>query len=173
MNPPSRPPSKGTDPGNVGQPAQRSPGTDTQETEISQAPPQVPRTSSPTSQSQPAEQYPSDLYAPESSTSQMGTTAGSLPFTSSYSSSSQDSAYGTPPAIRYQLVTSGSTSNPRAMSQVSPGFIFVIFLSLRDCSFLLGISFKYTGQSVLAIAQLSFHVSCLLSSRLVIRTLSL
>ena len=36
---------------------------------------------------------------------------------------------------RYQAVSPGSTNNPRTMSQVSPGFIFVNFLSQSVCSF--------------------------------------
>ena len=36
---------------------------------------------------------------------------------------------------QYQLVSPGTPSDPRAMSQVSPGFIFVNFLSLLRCCF--------------------------------------
>ena len=36
---------------------------------------------------------------------------------------------------QYQPVSAGSTGNPRAMSQVSPGFIFVNFLSQSVCCF--------------------------------------
>jgi hypothetical protein len=36
---------------------------------------------------------------------------------------------------QYQPVSAGSTASPRAMSQVSPGFIFVNFLSLSVCCF--------------------------------------
>jgi hypothetical protein len=34
---------------------------------------------------------------------------------------------------QYQPVSAGSNANPRAMSQVSPGFIFVNFLSQSVC----------------------------------------
>ena len=51
---------------------------------------------------------------------------------STYSSSSQDDAvYSSPGLKQYRLVTPGMLNDPRSMSQVSPGFIFVIFLSLR------------------------------------------
>ena len=36
---------------------------------------------------------------------------------------------------QYQPVSAGSTASPRTMSQVSPGFIFVNFLSLSVCCF--------------------------------------
>jgi hypothetical protein len=36
---------------------------------------------------------------------------------------------------QYQPVSAGSSANPRAMSQVSPGFIFVNFLSQSVCCF--------------------------------------
>ena len=36
---------------------------------------------------------------------------------------------------QYQPVSAGSTASPRTMSQVSPGFIFVNFLSLSVCRF--------------------------------------
>ena len=36
---------------------------------------------------------------------------------------------------QYQLVSPGTPADPRAMSQVSPGFIFVIFLSLCVVNF--------------------------------------
>lgn len=57
---------------------------------------------------------------------------GTRPSTmSTYSSSSQDDAiYSTPGPKQYQLVTPGMMNDPRSMSQVSPGFIFVNFLSL-------------------------------------------
>ena len=48
---------------------------------------------------------------------------------------SQSSSSGRSP--QYQLVSPGTPSDPRAMSQVSPGFIFVNFLSLRVAAFLL------------------------------------
>jgi hypothetical protein len=38
---------------------------------------------------------------------------------------------------QYQPVSAGSGANPRAMSQVSPGFIFVNFLSQSVCCFFL------------------------------------
>jgi hypothetical protein len=38
---------------------------------------------------------------------------------------------------QYQPVSAGSNANPRAMSQVSPGFIFVNFLSQSVCCFFL------------------------------------
>ena len=46
---------------------------------------------------------------------------------------SQSSSSGR--AGQYQLVSPGTPSDPRAMSQVSPGFIFVNFLSLLRCCF--------------------------------------
>lgn len=39
-------------------------------------------------------------------------------------------------AQQYQLVSPGTPADPRAMSQVSPGFIFVIFSMFAICSFL-------------------------------------
>ncbi len=49
---------------------------------------------------------------------------------SAYSSSSQDDAYySSPGPMQYRLVTPGMLDDPRSMSQVSPGFIYVNFLS--------------------------------------------
>lgn len=47
---------------------------------------------------------------------------------SAYSSSSQDDAvYSSPGPQQYSLVTPGMMRDPRNLSQVSPGFIYVIF----------------------------------------------
>jgi hypothetical protein len=47
---------------------------------------------------------------------------------SGYSSSSQDdSVYSSPAPQQYSLVTPGTLNDPRTMSQVSPGFVFVMF----------------------------------------------
>ena len=51
---------------------------------------------------------------------------------SAYSSSSQDSVYSTPGPQQYSLVTPGFAQNPRSMTQVSPGLIFVNLL-YRAC----------------------------------------
>ena len=49
---------------------------------------------------------------------------------SNYSSSSQgDAYYSSPGPQQYTLVTSGIMNDPRNLSQVSPGFIYVNFLS--------------------------------------------
>lgn len=63
---------------------------------------------------------------------------------------------------RYQAVSSGSPSNPRTMSQVSPGFIFVNFLSQSVC-FLLPHSFLKYLSLVLSFSCLLSHVSFLKS----------
>jgi hypothetical protein len=59
---------------------------------------------------------------------------------------------------QYQPVSAGSTANPRAMSQVSPGFIFVNFLSQSVCCF-----FRPESCPRYPPWYLHYHVSYLLS----------
>ena len=83
--------------------------------------------------SQRADDCPLDLFPPEESSD----AAGLLqvpPYMSSYSPSLQgDRVHSVPDAQQYHLIPPGTMSNPKAMSQISPGFVFVNFLSPSDC----------------------------------------
>lgn len=97
--------------------------------------PILPGVAFPILRSQPIEEDPPDLFAPESSiASTVQDEAIQPPDMSSYSSSSQeDSVYSSPGPQRYQLVSPGTLNDPRTMSQVSPGFIYVTFLTRSVC----------------------------------------
>jgi hypothetical protein len=68
------------------------------------------------------------------------------PQTTSSNPADPDSTISSPPPLdeltytmpQYQPVSAGSTATPKTMSQVSPGFIFVNFLSLSVCWFFFG-----------------------------------
>jgi hypothetical protein len=64
---------------------------------------------------------PASIFSPEYFT---GDPSGSRPM-SSYSSSSQDSVYSTPGPQSYRLVSPYTMNDPRIMSQVSPGLVYV------------------------------------------------
>src|SRR5579862_6020916 len=77
---------------------------------------------------------PASIFSPEHFA---GDPSGSRPM-SSYSSSSQDSVYSTPGPQSYRLVSPYTMNDPRIMSQVSPGLVYVSslfdffdFISLR------------------------------------------
>jgi hypothetical protein len=132
--PSSRSPSRGRDtptPGDLLRSGSRSP---------------APLPAFPVLHSQRIEDDPPDLFAdsePEPETSASGAEREARqiqeeqPMPSSmsgYSSSSQDdSVYSSPAPQQYRLVTPGTLNDPRTMSQVSPGFVFVNFLSLSIC----------------------------------------
>ena len=99
--------------------------------------------------SQPVEEDPPDLFALEGSVvSGLQEEIVPAPAMSTYSSSSQeDSVYSTPGPQRYQLVSPGTLNDPRTMSQVSPGFIYVTFLTHSDLIFRHQLSFRYPLQS--------------------------
>jgi hypothetical protein len=62
---------------------------------------------------------------------------------------------------QYQPVSAGSSANSRAMSQVSPGFIFVNFLSQSVCCFFSPCLYlaRSTSSLVLSVSCLLSHVS--------------
>jgi len=66
---------------------------------------------------------------------------------------------------QYQPVSAGSTASPRAMSQVSPGFIFVNFLSLSVC-------WPFFPPRALPRVPFMSPISCLLCPELMIRALN-
>ena len=72
---------------------------------------------------------------------------------------------------QYQPVSAGSTSNPRTMSQVSPGFIFVNFLSQSICCFIFPVQTLplVPGGGTFFIMS---PISCLLCYKMITRTLN-
>ena len=70
---------------------------------------------------EPSATPPASIFSPEQYT---GDPSGSRPM-SSYSSSSQDSVYSTPGPQSYRLVSPYTMNDPRSMSQVSPGLVYV------------------------------------------------
>lgn len=82
----------------------------------------------------------------EKSTIRRPTTSFQVPISTQGNTMSRQTSGNAGRSQHYQLVSPGTPADPRTMSQVSPGFVFVIFLCLRvlrcpvlfiSCSFLL------------------------------------
>ena len=78
--------------------------------------------------SQRTEDDPPNLYAQDYSAGEVEPQTPAVVMSTYSSSSADESVYSTPGPSQYRLVTPGTVTDARDLSQVSPGFVFVNFL---------------------------------------------